>query len=238
MKCMQYLVFFFLSFITYVANSLVIGTLSNAPPFTFLEGPNNLSGFDIDLMNSICKRIKRKCTYNTYNFHKVFDALEDGQIDLAIAEIIITPEREQHLLFSLPYKLQSYQYLTPLKTNIKSPAQLTGKTIGVYNSSPDKALIYKQFKDTIKVMLYEHVEQMVNALKEKKVDVIMLEDNRAAYWLANTKGFKLLGKPFQSGAGYGIAAKQGRESLIKEINAAIKEMEKDGSYLTIYQRYF
>lgn len=238
MNYVRYLVFCCFSVITVAANSLVIGTISNAPPFEFLNGKNNLTGFDIDLMNALCKRIKKECSYKTYDFHKLFSLLNTGQIDLAIAGIMITPAREKQFLFSMPYKLEAYQYLTLSSTPLTAISQLPGKTIGIYDSSPDKAVVAKQFKDNINIKLYKHVEQMVSALQEKQVDVIMLESHRAAYWFANASNLKSLGEPFQAGREYGIAARQGNLQLIQEINQALQQIENDGTYVKIYKQYF
>jgi len=238
MKYIRYLVFFFLSCTAYATQNLVIGTIPNAPPFEFLNEVNNLSGFDPDIMNALCNIMGRKCTFKLYSFHKLFAALDDGQIDLAIAAIMITPEREKRFLFSLPYKFTIHQYVTLADSKLTAVAQLKGKIIGIYKSSPEEELISKQFKGKVKVKSYYHVNQMIDALKRKKVDAIMLEYHRAVYWLSNTPNFKLIGGTFTTGEGYGIAARKGRKQLIQDINNAITHIENDGTYLKIYQLYF
>ncbi|MCL9684403.1 transporter substrate-binding domain-containing protein [Legionella sp. EUR-108] len=220
------------------AQNLVIGTLSNDPPFEFKEAPHTFSGFDIDIMNEICKKMERQCTFKTFNFHKLFGALNEGKIDLAIAAIIITPERKRHFLFSLPYKFNYQQFITLAHSSLQHSSQLRGKRIGIYKGSPEQSAVYNKFKGHVEIKLYDHVDELVFALKNKKVDAIVLEYPRAMYWLSNTKDFKLLGHQFRAGEGYGIVAKLGKEHLIQQVNQALERMEKDGSYLQIYQLYF
>lgn len=226
------------SFTAFASDKLVIGTLSNAPPFEFRNEAHNLSGFDIDLITDICKRIKKECVFKLYNFHKLFNALHKGEIDLAIAAIMITPERKKEVLFSFPYKLIMHQYLTLASSKVDTVAQLRNKIIGIYGTSPEEDVIDAQFKGDIKIKTYEHVNQMIDALQKNNVEAVLLEYHRAIYWLSNTQGFKLLGRPFQSGEGYGIAAKLGRTDLIQQVNEALMHIEKDGTYLRLYKTYF
>jgi ABC-type amino acid transport substrate-binding protein len=237
MRYIPYLFCCFLTFNTYAQN-LIIGTLSNDPPFEYKEEPHTFSGFDIDIMGKLCKRMGSQCTFKTFNFHQLFGALDKGEIDLAIAAIIITPERQKHFLFSLPYKFNNQQFVTLAHSKLKSPSQLLNKKIGIYKGAPEETAVYNKFNGHVQIKLYENVNELVYALKKKKVDAIVLEYSRAVYWLSNTKDFKLLGRPFRAGEGYGIAAKLGRKQLIQQINLTLKKMEQDGTYLQIYQRYF
>lgn len=238
MKYIKYLLLSLLCVSVYAKTDLTIGTLSNDPPFEFLNEKDSLSGFDINLMTAICKRIKRECHFKIYTFHELFTALERGQIDLAIGAILITTEQEKRFLFSIPYKISVHQYLTLADSKIDLMKQLQGKTLGIYHSHSDDELAHKQFHHNVKIKPYPHVNLMMDALKKKQVDAIMLEYHRAVYWLSNATGFKLLGGPFTSGEGYGIVTKKGRDKLMQQINQAIIDMENDGTYLKIYQLYF
>lgn len=231
------LLFCFLTFNTYAQN-LLVGTLANDPPFEYKDGLNNLSGFDIDLMNGICKTAGLSCTFKTMDFHTLFGALDKGEIDLAIAAIVITPERKEHFLFSLPYKFNNQQFVTLKSYNLESASQLYGKRIGIYRDSPEELTVYKRFQGNVQIKLYDNVNDMVYALKHKKVDAIVLEYHRAIYWISGINDFEMLSDRFRSGEGYGIVAKLGNDALIQKVNQALEQMEIDGSYLRIYQCYF
>lgn len=232
------LFFFSLTFNAY-ANNLLIGTISAAPPFEFQDAEKNFSGFDIDIMYEICRRIGSKCTFKAFKFHDLFGALNNNEIDLAIASIIITPERKKHFLFSLPYKFNNQQFVTLANSKFQNTSELTGKRIGIYKDSPEEANVYKKFNGNINIKLYEDVTHLLDALNNNQVDAVVLEDSRAQYWISNSShSFKLLGRPFRAGEGYGIAAKLGQEQLMGNINAALEKMESDNTYLKIYRLYF
>ena len=60
-------------------------------------------GFDIDLANLIAKQMGVKVQFKNIVFDNLFNALDAKQINLIIAGVTITPEREQKYDFSMPY---------------------------------------------------------------------------------------------------------------------------------------
>ena len=84
-----------------MADPLRIGTLYFYPPFAEQDDEKgDFSGFDIDLMKEICKKINRECVFKGMNFVDLFPALDSGKIDLAIGAISITVKRKYKYLFS------------------------------------------------------------------------------------------------------------------------------------------
>ncbi|MGY3550730.1 polar amino acid transport system substrate-binding protein [Bradyrhizobium sp. USDA 4472] len=72
------------------------------PPMV-LEKNGTLSGFSIELWNSIGKRLNRETEYLVLpDVSELLDAVGNGRADLAIAAISITSEREDKFDFSLP----------------------------------------------------------------------------------------------------------------------------------------
>ena len=220
------------------ASNLIIATIANAPPFEFQNDAKGLSGFDIDLMNDLCKRMNTRCKFKIYEFSQVLPALKRGEVDLAIAAIDITPQRKEQFLFSLPYKLANIKIVTLTTSDLQTPNQLVNKHIGFYKNAPDKDYLNALSLQQIHAQYYPHVADLFAALKQKEVDAIVVEPSRAAYWLANNQGFKVLGKSVSVAEGYGIAANLNQNELIEEINHYLKQMERDGTYLQIYNRYF
>lgn len=223
---------------TVFAQNLVIGTINDDPPFEYQDETKNLSGFDIDVMHELCKKTGNECTFKTLNFHQLFESLERKEIDLAIAAIVITPERKKQLLFSIPYKRNDQQFITLASSTLKDSSQLRGKRVGIYKGAPEDAYVYSRFKGDINIKLYSDVDDLLSALKMKQVDAVVLEYHRAKYWLSVTNDFKSLGRQFEAGEGYGIAARLGSGNLIQQINSALERMENDGTYLHIYELYF
>ena len=75
------------------------------PPFE-VETDGTDSGFDAELMQSICRSLGltwRLIKYGGDDFNGISDGLAGGSYDAVISGTTITPERERVALFSAPY---------------------------------------------------------------------------------------------------------------------------------------
>lgn len=236
-----YLIIFFLTFY-HTSSALTIGTLAYNPPFEVVTTTANgeeFFGFEVQLMKEICQRINEPCSFKNIPFHQLPRQINAGKIDLGIGAIIITPERRQQFLFSLPYKESHLQYITLAKADFDSIEALRGKILGLYADSPSRPLALKQFNNAIQLKFFHDSMDMLYALNKQQVNAIITNSSQALYWMANnTNVYKLLGKAFPVGEGYGIMAKLGRNDLITKINNALLSMEQDGTYLKIFESSF
>lgn len=81
---------------------MTVGIVSYDPPFTVRAGKDHYFGFDIELMSSLCTEMKTQCQFKSMPFNQLFTQLNKGTIDLAIAAIIITDERQNNLCLVFP----------------------------------------------------------------------------------------------------------------------------------------
>ena len=81
---------------------LEVATLSDNPPFSFYCN-NNLTGFEVEMMLRFGIFANRTIHFSGYNFDEVMGAVLNGKADIAAANIFITPDRSDLLLFSHPY---------------------------------------------------------------------------------------------------------------------------------------
>jgi ABC-type amino acid transport substrate-binding protein len=243
MKLLRIILSVFLLIPIYQAEALTlnIGTLSYNPPFEVLSNDKSgrFFGFEISILQEVCKRIKAECQFQSMLFHKIPENLNSGEIDLAIGAIVITPERSQSFLFSLPIKESHLRFLIRANAPFAEIKDLTNKKIAYYKNSPSKEFAMKEFNKKIQMVSFSNSMEMLNALDKKEVDAVLTNDSQATYWIANgSKTIKTLGNKFKIGEGYGIMAKMGRTELINQINKALLEMENDGTYLAIYNKSF
>ncbi|WP_155831630.1 transporter substrate-binding domain-containing protein, partial [Legionella oakridgensis] len=127
MKWFKFIVF---PIIFYAYTSLVfadvikVGTMIFYPPFVMSVN----QGFDVDLIQSLCRRTNLQCQMVPMDFNKIFGALDSGAIDVAIGGIVITPERLNRYIFTTPYLLSKGEFLTLQDNNLQSITGLKGKS--------------------------------------------------------------------------------------------------------------
>lgn len=220
------------------AQSLAIGIVAYDPPFSMNADKNHFFGFDVELITELCKQIKAQCQLKPMLFDELFTELKASKIDLGIAAITITNERQKTFLFSLPYLASAARFMTTKNDSITSLEQLNNRSIGIIRGSLFKKHITQKFK-TNTVREYPSTNQLITALNQQEVDALLMDDFSADYWIANNNTLlKGLGKPFSVGIGYGIMAKMDSKMLMNQINQALKHIEKNGFYLSLYQKYF
>lgn len=218
---------------------LVIGTLAYDPPFGLIIDKNgDFSGFDIDLMNTICNRLKETCTYKALTFEQIFDELQSGEINLAIAAISITPERELEFIFSLPYMVSRAQLLANAQTKVQNIKDIQGKKVGVEAGTVFDKVAQEKLGNAI-IAPYNTQSDLLQALANNSLELVLLDEATANYLVDNNDGlFKLIGSSITVGQGYGIMANRNSRALITRINQVLIAMENDGTYLAIYKKYF
>lgn len=79
--------------------------VSPIEPFIMKSADGEMSGYDIDMIESIAKYMNKDIKYiYVDSFVDVFSVLDSGTADLAISAISITSKRYEHYNFSYPYK--------------------------------------------------------------------------------------------------------------------------------------
>lgn len=221
------------------SQNLIIGTLVYAPPFAVAANKTSFFGFDIELMNGICTRMKVRCAYVGMPFQKLLTAVEQGVVDVAIGSITITPQREVSLLFSDAYMPSRGRFVTTQRSHIEKMADITGKKVGVVAGRQFKELVQSRFSNTVTIKEYPDMTTLFHGLSVDEVDVVAYSEPMAQFWVSsNPLVYHFVGESFSLGEGLGIATLPARQALMREINKALSEMKADGSYTQIHDLYF
>lgn len=224
------------------AQALVIGIARNFPPFSTPTGPNQFTGFEIDLSQGICRRINETCTYKAVPVGTIPNALLTQTIDLGMATLIIPLRPVSGYLFSEPYLPSSMQFIVKKNSDILTSADLTNKTIGVRNFfglELFESFMLKFYNSKLNFTDYPTMDDLMDALHNDNLHAGLANSSAVQYWVTNNSDqFRLVGDVIPYGNGYGIMTNIGQEALIARINAALKTMIDDGSYAQIYSHYF
>ena len=89
--------------ITVKENTLKVGMDLQYPPFETFDENNNPTGISVDVAQGLADMMGLKLEVVNMDFSTLIPALETGDIDIAIASMSITEEREKKVDFSKPY---------------------------------------------------------------------------------------------------------------------------------------
>lgn len=82
---------------------LILGTSANMAPMTFKGEDGKVIGLDIDLARLMAVSMDVKLTIKTMPFADLLPALKNGDVDVVISNMTITPKRNMHAAFVGPY---------------------------------------------------------------------------------------------------------------------------------------
>jgi polar amino acid transport system substrate-binding protein len=222
---------------------LKVGSDTTYPPFEFVDKKTNeIVGYDVDLVNEICKVANCKATFVTTAFDTIFVALSQKQFDLVASGVTITDERKKTVDFGAPY--MHYEEILLVRadeTRIKDAEDLkTGKYIvgvqtGTSNEETAKTLVPDEKKQ---LKRFDTFDQAIAALIGKDVDVVEIDKPAADGYMAQNPGkMKITGKGLTS-ADLGLAFQKGDQQLIDAFNAALKKLKDDGTLDKLYKKWF
>ncbi len=111
---------------------------------------------------------------------------------------------------------------------IKSVEDLKGKTIGVQLGTTGD--IYASDIEGANVQQFSKALDAAMALKDGKIDAVLIDKEVAQNIVASLDGLKILADEFFEPEDYAIAVKKGNTELLGLINTVLAEIKADGTY--------
>ncbi len=84
------------------AKTLIVGTKST-PPFVITSAAGNYSGISIDLWRRMAEDLHYTYKFEERDLNELLAGLQDGSLDLAVAAITVTADREKVIDFTQPF---------------------------------------------------------------------------------------------------------------------------------------
>lgn len=214
---------------------ILVGTNAEFAPFEYLE-KNEIVGFDIDLLNAISKETGIEFKIKDMAFDGLLPALQTKKVDLVIAGMTATPEREKTVLFSKPYFTAKQVIITKKNNNsLKTFDDLAGKKVGVMLGFTGDSVV-SEIKGA-KVERFNAAYAAIMALNQGKIDAVVLDSEPAKKYIANSKELMIADVPAEE-EDYAIAVRKNDKELIEKINTAVDKLKANGEYDKILKKYF
>ena len=217
-------------------NVVYVGTNAEFAPFEYLD-KNKIVGFDIDLLDAISKETGLEFKIQDMAFDGLLPALQTKKVDMVIAGMSATPERQKAVAFSKPYfKAKQVVITTPEKAkSLKSFKDLSGKKVGVMLGFTGDTVV-SEIKG-VKVERFNAAYAAILALSQNKIDAVVLDSEPAKKYTANNKQFVIANIPAEE-EDYAIAFRKNDKELINKVNAALDKIKANGEYDKILKKYF
>lgn len=229
------------------AQDLRLGVEPGYAPFEVKTPEGKLAGFDIDLGNELCKRIAANCTWVEGEFDGLIPSLKAKKIDAILSSMSITEQRQKEIdftdkLYGTPARLVAASGSTLLPT----ADALKGKQVGVFQGTTAETYAKEQWASKgINVVTYQAQELVYADLVNGRLDAAFQDAvaaNDGFLKQPQGKGFAFAGPEVNEvkyfGVGAGIGLRKADTALKAQLNKALADMIKDGTYATIAKKYF
>ena len=245
---------------------ITIATEGAYEPWNFTGPDGKLAGFEIDLANDLCARMKIKCTIVAQDWDGLIPSLNAKKFDAIMASMIVTEKRLAVISFSEPYAPTAAAFMVdktgPLaklpgtgttvdlvgdKAKVEQELQpirdaLKGKTVGAQVSTANATFLDTYFKGVVDPREYKTVEQHDLDLQAGRIDAVVAQKTslNATLRKDDFKDYTIAGPTFKGGVfGQGIAAGLRKDDTVLKsmFDAAIKAAKADGTINKLAQKW-
>lgn len=227
------------------AFKIVIATEGAFPPFNYLDRKGLPAGFEMELAQDACQRMKAECEFAAYKWDELIPGLLDKKFDIVMSSLEVTAERRKRLGMSRRYYLSPGAFVAAKGAPFDGPpALLRGKKIGVRKDTTHADWLDKSFRRSAQIRRFATDAEALAALARDDVDAVF--GDKAQLWLWSQKSdgkcCELVGQDIKDTQtlGIGVSAGLRREDikLREAFNKAFAEMTSDGTYKKINDKYF
>jgi octopine/nopaline transport system substrate-binding protein len=248
-------------------SSVTIATEGAYAPWNITLPGGKLGGFEPELMQNLCARIKLDCKLVAQDWDAMIPGLRAGKFDVLMDAIMITPEREKVITFSRPYALTPGVFVSAdpkMLSGLGAPsdvlrlsgdpktdkptvdrlrAALKGKTIGIQTGTAYTEFIDRNFKDIATIREYKKSPERDLDLAMGRIDVAF---DDVSYFTAvlqqpDNKSLAFVGPKIGGtiwGPGEALAFRQGDADLKAKFDTALAAALADGTIKRLSEKWF
>lgn len=210
---------------------LKTGVRCDQPPFGFKDQNGGFAGIEVEIARQIAEYAfgsKDKAILTCVTAESRIPQLMGNKVDMLVATLGITPERERVVAFSKPYRWDSSDILVKNDSPVKSIADLDGKTVIALKGSTQAR------------WLGEHASgvQLTN-LNSSSEALMAFQQGRAEGYAHDTATLVMIGARDKSvrriGEPYGISEaaiglRKNEAAWLAYVNAALARMQEQNLY--------
>lgn len=222
---------------------LHVGSDNAYPPFENIEpGADEPTGFDVDLYTEVATRLDLEAKSTTTDFDGLFtQSIPDGTFDVGVSAITIKAERRETVDFSIPYfKADLSLAVNVVETpEVATIDDLAGLTIGAQKGTTgeDCANILVEQGKAKEVKSYGDTAQAFQDLEAGRIAAIVNDAPASQGFIERAPDLKVV-QIIRTNERYGFAISKDKPDLREKIDEVLTEIMTDGTYATIYEKWF
>jgi polar amino acid transport system substrate-binding protein len=219
------------------------GIMTDSIPGAYYNDKGEWVGFDVDIAEEIAKRMGCKLERVAVNNKTRIAFVQEGRIDISVANMTHKRERDKSIDFSITYFFDGQKILAK-KGAFKDLKGFVGKKVATMQGTTSEI----NLKNLLKKLGDADFEKNVISFQKESECFQALQNGRVAGWSTDSTillgyaakepgKWELVGD-FFSDEPYGIGLPQDDSALRDAVNFAIQDMWVDGAYMKIYNKWY
>lgn len=214
-------------------DTLVMATNAEFPPYEYREG-DQVVGIDAEIAAAIAEELGMKLVIEDMAFDSIVAAVSSGKADLGVAGMTVTEDRLKSVSFSSPYTQAAQVIIVKEGSAIATPADLTGKKVGVQLGTTGD-IFCDDIQDAT-IERYSKGFEAVQALLQDKIDAVLIDREPANVFVKENTGLKVVDEEFTI-EDYAIAIAKNNTELLDKVNTALENLKNSGKLEEIKAKY-
>lgn len=215
---------------------LIVGTSADWPPFEYVDKNGNFAGIDIEIAKNIAQALGVQLEVKDMQFSALIEALKNGNVDIVLADMTPTSEREKVVDFSFPYYFASKGVVVvPKDSQISKLEDLYGKKVGVQLGTIQEDYANANLKGKAEIKSYDKVyPDLVMVLQRGDVDAIIIGEKIAQALVVKYPNLKIAFYISKPTAGAAVALPKGASDLKLLVDKVIEDLINSGEMDRIF----
>jgi polar amino acid transport system substrate-binding protein len=212
---------------------LHVGTSSDHAPWSFKDENDNFTGFDMDLIREIAKRMGAEVEITDMSFDALVASVQTGKVNVAICSMGAKEERKKLVDFSQMYHQQLNVYAAKNDSTIAitNMEDIANYNIGVLSGSLPEQYITGlvdagKMKET-QVSHYETQEPLYLDLANGRFEVLAGDIGQTKEFVKQLP-IKIIWEGSFFGTGENIAIPKNQPEFLAEIDRILDELRAEG----------
>ena len=224
---------------------IVVVTENAYPPLQFMDATGTAVGWEYDAMAEIAERLNATVVYENISWDAMIPAVSEGQFDMGMTGITIREDRAEIVDFSDSYMTSEMVMLVRgAEERFNDAASFAADPDLLVAAQPGTTPFYVAVYDVLdadeanpRIQLFETFGAGVAALRNGDVDLVLTDGTAGnGYVDASDGGLKIVGEKLGT-EDFGFIFPKGSD-LVEPINAAIADMQADGTIDALNTRWF
>ncbi|MGH6942752.1 MAG: basic amino acid ABC transporter substrate-binding protein [Geminicoccaceae bacterium] len=220
------------------AADLTVGANIGNVPWEFEDASGNYTGFEVDLVKEVAKRLGKTVEIQNIPFQGLFAAVQSGRIDIATSSITITEKRLQSVAFAQPYYDSDQSLTVRADSGLASLDDLKGKVVAVDTGSTGDiwATQHQEQYGIAEIRRFEGLNPAMLDLAAGRIDGYISDIPALLYYTKDKPGLKVVQR-IPTGEKYSMMFAKG-SPLTSQVNDVLTELKKEGFIAALHETWF